>query len=141
MNKSTQCEASEMLKRAGISPSYQRIMVLSALLETDEHPSADTIYKKLGTNIPAISRATVYNTLNLLVDRGFIHSMRTAGSETRFDSVCEAHSHFFCRKCKRIFDVAQQSGEIETELDGHLVESQDLVYKGLCRECRGEMIK
>ena len=141
MNKSSQCEASEMLKRAGISPSYQRIMVLSALLETDEHPSADTIYKKLGSNIPAISRATVYNTLNLLVDRGVIQSMRTAGSETRFDSICEAHSHFFCRKCKKIYDIAKQIGEIKTELDGHLVESQEFVYKGLCRKCREEMKK
>ncbi len=141
MNKSSQCEASEMLKRAGISPSYQRIMVLSALLETDEHPSADTIYKKLGSNIPAISRATVYNTLNLLVDRGVIQSMRTVGSETRFDSICEAHSHFFCRKCKKIYDIAKQIGEIKTELDGHLVESQEFVYKGLCRECREEMKK
>ncbi len=141
MNKSSQCEASEMLKRAGISPSYQRIMILSALLETDEHPSADTIYKKLGSNIPAISRATVYNTLNLLVDRGVIQSMRTAGSETRFDSICEAHSHFFCRKCKKIYDIAKQIGEIITELDGHLVESQEFVYKGLCRKCREEMKK
>ncbi|MGI6617460.1 MAG: Fur family transcriptional regulator [Saccharofermentanales bacterium] len=141
MNKSSQCEASEMLKRAGISPSYQRIMILSALLETDEHPSADTIYKKLGSNIPAISRATVYNTLNLLVDRGVIQSMRTAGSETRFDSICEAHSHFFCRKCKKIYDIAKQIGEIKTELDGHLVESQEFVYKGLCRKCREEMKK
>lgn len=141
MNKSTQCEASEMLKSAGIFPSYQRIMILSALLETDEHPSADSLYKKLGSNVPAISKATVYNTLNLLVDRGVIHSMRTAGSETRFDSVCEAHSHFFCRKCKKIYDIAQQSGEIKRELDGHLVESQEFVYKGLCRECREEIIK
>lgn len=141
MNRSTRCEASEILKCAGISPSYQRIMVLSSLLETDEHPSADMLYKRLRSNVPAISRATVYNTLNLLVDKGVIRSLRTAESETRFDSVSEMHSHFFCRNCRKMYDIALQSDEVITELDGHLVESQEFVYKGLCRECREEMIK
>lgn len=141
MNRSTQCEASEILKCAGISPSYQRIMVLSSLLETDEHPSADMLYKRLRSNVPAISRATVYNTLNLLVDKGVIRSLRTAESETRFDSVSETHSHFFCRNCRKMYDIALQSDEVITELDGHLVESQEFVYKGICRECREVMIK
>jgi hypothetical protein len=40
-----------------------------------------------------------------------------------------------------MYDIALQSDEVITELDGHLVESQEFVYKGICRECREEMIK
>jgi Fur family peroxide stress response transcriptional regulator len=140
MNQSIQREASELLKEAGVSPSYQRIMILASLLKTKEHPSADTLYKQLGSNVPAISRATVYNTLNLLVERGVISALRTAETETRFDAVAETHGHFFCRNCKKFYDVSQDCGEVKAEMDGHLVESQELVFKGICRECR-EQIK
>lgn len=139
MNKTTQLEASELLKRAGISPSYQRIMILASLLETDAHPSADVLFRQLGSDLPTISRATVYNTLNLLVEKGVINSLRTAGSETRFDSVSEKHGHFLCRKCKQIYDIPRQNIAADFELDGHLVESQELVYKGICKKCREQI--
>ncbi|MGI6090447.1 MAG: Fur family transcriptional regulator [Saccharofermentanales bacterium] len=136
MNKAAQLEALELLKNADVYTSYQRIMVLASLLESDEHPSADALFKQLGSNVPAISRATVYNTLNLLVEKGVIRSLHTAGAETHFDSVSETHGHFFCRKCKKIYDIPQQNTEVKRELDGHLVESQELVFTGLCKECR-----
>ncbi len=139
MNKKTWLEASELLENAGISPSYQRLMVLASLLESDEHPSADALFKQLGSNVPAISRATVYNTLNILVEKGVIRPLHTAGAETHFDSVYETHGHFFCRECKKIYDIPQQNTETKAEIDGHLVESQELVYTGLCKKCRGQM--
>jgi Fur family transcriptional regulator, iron response regulator len=51
------------LRQHGIQPSAQRVAVAEFVLHTDEHPSADVVWKRVRERFPWISRATVYNTL------------------------------------------------------------------------------
>lgn len=59
----------KILNDYGIQPSAQRVAVAEYVLATDEHPSADQVFAKVSSNFPMISRATIYNTLNLFVEK------------------------------------------------------------------------
>jgi Fe2+ or Zn2+ uptake regulation protein len=65
-----------LLTRHGIQPSAQRVAVADYVLYTDEHPSADRVFAKVRKSLPVLSRATVYNTLNLLVKKGLLREGR-----------------------------------------------------------------
>jgi Fe2+ or Zn2+ uptake regulation protein len=63
---------SERLLAAGIQPSAQRLAIGEYVLFTEDHPSADEVLMKMaekGRGVSMISRATVYNTLNLFVEK------------------------------------------------------------------------
>ena len=57
------------LKNHDIKPSYQRMKIFQYLLDNHVHPTVDTIYKALCPEIPTLSKTTVYNTLNLFVEK------------------------------------------------------------------------
>ena len=57
------------LKDHDIKPSYQRMKIFQYLLDNHVHPTVDTIYKALCPEIPTLSKTTVYNTLNLFVEK------------------------------------------------------------------------
>ena len=59
----------EYLKENGIKPSYQRMKIYEFLLQNRIHPTVDTIYRALNKEIPTLSKTTVYNTLNLFIEK------------------------------------------------------------------------
>jgi Fur family iron response transcriptional regulator len=95
----------EKLRNAGIQPSAQRVAVADYVLETHEHPSADLVWKRVRETFPWISRATVYNTLNLFVEKGLLRRLNIAEDSVVFDPIVEIHHHFIDEKTGAIHDV------------------------------------
>ena len=93
------------LENAGIQPSAQRVAVAEYVLATHEHPSADLVWKRVKEKFPWISRATVYNTLNLFVEKGLLQRLNIAEDSVVFDPVMETHHHFIDEKTGAIHDV------------------------------------
>ncbi|MDD5601190.1 MAG: transcriptional repressor, partial [Actinomycetota bacterium] len=60
----------EILKEKNIKPSYQRIKILEYLILRKNHPTVDEIFKDLIKEMPTLSKATVYNTLDLFKRSG-----------------------------------------------------------------------
>ena len=87
----------EHLKSHGIKPSLQRIKIYEFLLNNYEHPTVDTIYKELMSDIPTLSKTTVYNTLNLFVDNEVANVIIIEDHEARYDAIVEPHGHFKCK--------------------------------------------
>lgn len=130
------------LESKGIQPSYQRIKILEYLIKKRNHPSVDLIYKDLVGEIPTLSKTTIYNTLNLFIEKGFVRAITIEGNEVRYDLITVPHVHFKCLKCGRIYDVYLHTDicgleELE-EIDGHKVIETHIYMKGICRECRRE---
>ena len=71
-------DEASILREHEINPSAQRIAVARYVLHTDKHPSADEVWTKVKKRYPHISRATVYNTLNLFVEKGLPGAHRRA---------------------------------------------------------------
>ncbi len=126
----------KMLENYNIKVSYQRIKVLEYLLKNDSHPTADIIYTKLSENFPTISKATVYNTLNLFLEKKMVSSMNTDKFETRYDLLVEPHGHFVCESCGRIFNFPYNYSNLYNGLEGFKITKEEIVLKGICKECK-----
>ncbi len=96
----------ELLEGRGIQPSAQRVAVAEYALRTTDHPSADVVWAKVRTGFPFVSRATVYNTLNLFVDKGLLRALVIAEGRVVFDPNVEPHHHFVDEETGEIHDVA-----------------------------------
>jgi Fe2+ or Zn2+ uptake regulation protein len=93
------------LRDNDIQPSAQRVAVGDYVLYTHEHPSADLVWKRVRERFPWISRATVYNTLNLFVDKGLLQRLNLSEDSIVFDPITETHHHFIDEKSGVIHDV------------------------------------
>ena len=117
----------------------QRKLVLDAVRQSYNHPTADEIYKSLREQDDKISRGTGYRNLNLLADAGEILSIKTPGG-SRVDRTIEPHAHIICTSCSRVIDVplpfdAQLDAEASKQIGWH-VTSHYTIFEGLCPDCR-----
>lgn len=125
------------LRNQGIKASYQRIRIYEYLMINRTHPTVAEIYDALITDIPSLSKTTVYNTLNLFVEKELVEEVTIEGSEMRYDiKDPEGHGHFKCTQCHRIFDVPVQIEKIFTdELSEFHVQAQFVHFVGICPDC------
>ena len=82
------------LQQRGINPSAQRVAVAQYVLHTEDHPSADEVWTRVRKRFPHVSRATVYNTLNLFVEKGLLRQFVLTEGRVVFDPKIEDHHHF-----------------------------------------------
>lgn len=127
---------SEYLKSNGIKPSYQRIKIFQYLDEERNHPTVDMIYRALSGDIPTLSKTTVYNTLNLFIEKKIVNILIIEENETRYDSDIDIHGHFKCEKCGAIYDVTIDEGLLNvSELKSFDIKEQHCYFKGICKNC------
>ncbi len=97
--------ADERLAECGIRPTAQRLQIASILLSAPQHLSAEQILAVLRQQGARVSKATVYNTLNLFAERGLIRQLTLDGARTWFDSNVDAHYHFHDPASGELIDV------------------------------------
>jgi Fur family iron response transcriptional regulator len=97
--------AVEVLEQVGIQPSAQRVAVADYVLETEEHPSAEQVWARVKESFPMLSRATVYNTLNLFVEKGLLRELHLDPTSVVFDPKLETHHHFIDESTGAIHDI------------------------------------
>lgn len=124
------------LKKKKIRLSHQRLKVLEYLTENKVHPTVDQIYNALHEEIPTLSKTTVYNTLNSLIEADIVRAINIEGNETRYDINTHNHGHFKCEKCKKIYDFSVDIDSLNAnELDGFLIKVKQVYFKGICKDC------
>lgn len=128
-------QAKEILKDHNIAPSFQRVKILEYLMRDDSHPTAETIHRRLGEEIPTLSKATVYNTLNLLSEKKLVSTMKANQQETRYDLLMEEHGHFVCNECGVIVNFPYRFRDHYRGLEGYRIEQEEIVVKGVCSDC------
>ena len=127
-----------ILEEHGIQPSAQRVAVAEYVLHTKEHPSADKVWAEVQENFPMISRATVYNTLNLFVEKGMLRALHLAPDSVLFDPNTDRHHHFIDEGTGRIFDIPWNHVEVTNAkaLPGFEVDDYQVVMRGRARPPR-----
>lgn len=93
------------LARCGIRPTAQRVRIAALLLSAPQHLSAEQILANLRASGARISKATVYNTLNLFAEHGLIRQLSVDGSRAWFDSNVDPHYHFHDLTSGALIDV------------------------------------
>ena len=121
-----------ILRKHGINPSAQRVAVAQYVLHTDEHPSADEVWTRVKRRFPHVSRATVYNTLNLFVETGLLRQFVLTEGRVVFDPKTEAHHHFVDDESGKIYDVPWDNVRMSNvpTLDGFEVREYQVVMRG-----------
>jgi len=90
----TGSEVARRLQACGIRSTEQRLRIAKVLLAAPQHLSAEQITEALEGSGGHVSKATVYNTLNLFAKHGLIRQLNVDGLRAWFDSNVEAHYHF-----------------------------------------------
>ena len=109
-------EIADLLERHGIHPSAHRVAVAEYVLRTAEHPSADVVWSRVREGFPFVSRATVYNTLNLFVEKNLLRALVLAEGRVVFDPNRAPHHHFIDEATDSIHDVPWDAVKV-TRLD------------------------
>src|SRR4030042_5451048 len=93
----------ETLNQYGIQPTPQRIAVAEFVLKTDAHPTADEVWAHVRERCPTLSRATVYNTLHLLAEKGLLRTQPLRDGVVVFDPHVKPHHHFIDEESGQVF--------------------------------------
>jgi Fur family peroxide stress response transcriptional regulator len=129
------------LRKAGFRLTPQREAICRLLAGTDTHPSAQKIFDELRPSYSSLSLATVYNTLDVLVQMGVVNALGGAGDGTEhYDADLEPHVNLACIECHRIIDLPSQAvHELEGEVaqsSGYKLLGARVMYYGLCPDCQ-----
>lgn len=140
MNHNHVEETIEMLQRKGVRITPQRREILSFLIESDIHPTADEIYQAIGDKFNNMSVATVYNNLRLLTDLKIVKELSYGDQASRFDFITTDHYHAICRNCGKIVDFYYPTLEdveiVASKLTGFSIDEHRLEVYGLCPDCQ-----
>lgn len=122
----------KLLRDRGVQPSAQRVAVAEYALTTEDHPSADQVWARVRKSFPMISRATVYNTLNLFVAKGLLQPLVLSEGKVVFDPKVDRHHHFIDEDTGSIHDVPWQALEVKNiqALRGYDVRQYQVVLRG-----------
>lgn len=130
----------QSLRQRGFRITPQREMIIETLAHSESHLSAEEIYQQLQPRSKTINLATVYRTLDLLVEQGY--ATRLFGGEGKFLYATRQHSrhlHLICRKCGRTFPADYEG--LQPFIDhlkqvyGFQVEVEHLTFTGVCPNC------
>lgn len=130
----------EKCEALGIPVTAQRRAVLAAVLALDSHPTADEVFDHLVGEGAEVSRATVYRTLDSLVELGLVAKTCHPGRGVRFDRVNTAHHHLVCLQCNAMVDFVDDAldGLRVPDLGslGFQVTDYRVQVRGLCQACQ-----
>jgi Fur family peroxide stress response transcriptional regulator len=109
-------ETINRLSQKGLKVTPQRIAILEAIMNLNNHPTAENIIDYIRINHPNISVGTVYKVLDTFVEKGLICKVKTDKDIMRYDPKVENHHHIYCSDSDRIDDF------MDVELN-HLLEN------------------
>jgi len=118
----------------------QRKVVLDVVRAGDTHPTAAEIFEQARKAMPAISFATVYNSLRYLKQAGLVREVAFGNGASRYDRETDRHDHAICSACGKLvdFDLPGTVGLIRSaaRASRFKAESVHLTLVGLCPGCR-----
>ncbi len=129
-------DLAEKLLGKNIKPSPQRIKILEYLMNKRNHPTVDRIYNDLLKDIPTLSKATVYNALDLFKKENLAIVVTIEDNETRYDGEVTSHGHFKCDYCGSIYNFSIDVDKLSIDsLENFKINEKNVYFKGVCPKC------
>ncbi|MFN2582214.1 MAG: Fur family transcriptional regulator [Candidatus Dormibacteria bacterium] len=136
-------DLSQRLAARGQRATAQRLVVLEALRRTDHTITAPELYGRLRRQNPLLGRATVFRTLDSLVDAGLAQRFERPGHIYAY-AACSTthHHHLVCTRCDTTIEIDEAAIAVLTrELEARhafTVHHGTLDFYGFCAACSGE---
>lgn len=121
----------------------QRMMVVAAVEDADDHISAEEIYEQVIKRYPQMNISTVYRTLELMKAEGLVTETDMGDGRVRYHCMGKGHHHhLICQKCGRIIDVEEEVvnplwADIKRKY-GFKVGMKHMALFGICKQCAPE---
>lgn len=141
-------ELATRIREQGMKVTPQRLAVIEALHGNGSHPTAEVVWAHVRERMPTVSLRTVYQALNDLVELGEVQMVELGNGAARFDPNLDQHDHFVCQNCERVYDVKSTRPRLVSSFPGtgddtdgdaaqYLVDSAEVIFRGLCPACGG----
>jgi Fur family ferric uptake transcriptional regulator len=132
-------DPAQFLRDHGLQVTAQRLAVLRAVGRRP-HCTADDVAEEVRSEIGVISRQAVYDSLNMLAQKGLLRRIQPAGSPARYeDRVNDNHHHVICRRCGKTADVECAVGAAPCLTaagdSGFRIDEAEVIYWGTCPDC------
>lgn len=129
------------LEATGHRFTEQRAAVYRFLTSTTSHPNADEVFQQVRADVPGISLATVYKSLETLVSCGLAAKLSYSDGSARYDGRTDPHHHARCESCGRVTDVpgtftSKEIDDLGEGLPGFSITGYRLELTGRCRACQ-----
>jgi Fur family transcriptional regulator, peroxide stress response regulator len=96
-------------RAAALAVTPQRLAIFRQLAATDRHPSAEELHAAVRREMPTLSLATVYKTLDTLAAIGAVRPVSRLGARGRWDANLGPHHHLICTECGAVSDVMERA--------------------------------
>jgi Fe2+ or Zn2+ uptake regulation protein len=134
-------ELTAALRARGARVTAPRLLVHRHVRRSSGHLTAERVHGELLPGLPSLSPATVYATLDLLDEIGFLRRLSTPLGTAVYDPRTDPHHHVICRRCGRMEDldaaVDAAPAEAAAAAAGFTVDHGELQLSGLCARCSG----
>jgi len=133
----------EALRQRGYRVTPQREMIVEAIAHSGRHMTAEEVFEEVRERTRAVNIATVYRTLDLLVEEGLASRADLGGGRVVYATVRHGpHIHLVCRHCGRVIDADAAPFEplfehIEARY-GFVCHPHHFAIYGLCADCRAK---
>ena len=125
-------DITDRLRAHGIAPTHQRVEIASVLFSRCEHLSADQILAAVNVRHSETSKATVYNTLKLFLEKGLVREVIVDPSKVFYDPNVQPHHHFYNTESGELTDIpadALQLAGLPQMPAGMVAESIDVIVR------------
>lgn len=122
----------ERLRDHGIAPTHQRIEIAGAMFSRCEHLSADQLLAIVNARYSEVSKATVYNTLRLFLEKGLIREVIVDPTRVFYDPNPSPHHHFYNMASGELTDIPEDDlrlANLPNPPDGMVADSIDVIVR------------
>jgi Fur family transcriptional regulator, peroxide stress response regulator len=130
----------ELCRQQRLPKTIQRRVILEAVLDREDHPTADQLFDDVRGRIPGVSRTTVYRGLEALVQLGVVRRANHSNAVARFDGKTDHHHHLVCLGCDRVTDLDDLKLDPiklpDARRTGFEIADYSIHFEGYCQECR-----
>lgn len=125
------------MARAPARNTNQRKAIRDVFTEANRPLSTHEVLAAAQQHIRGLGIATVYRTIKLLLDSGWLTTVKLPGEPPRYEIAGKPHHHhFYCRHCARVFEVPGSDALLNAVVPaGFRLEGHDLVLRGRCADC------
>jgi Fe2+ or Zn2+ uptake regulation protein len=130
----------QLLNRSGLKATNQRLGILEVLKKRG-HSTIDEIYHIVLKSHPAISLATVYKNVDIMLQRGVLVEVPIAGAKSQFEIKKHDHIHLICQKCGSVTDetievIPQDQLKLLAQKDDFVLDRAQINLYGICHSCQ-----
>jgi Fur family peroxide stress response transcriptional regulator len=140
LRKQRLADLARLCQEQGLRCTVQRRAILEAVLDLDNHPTAEQVYEAVVPRLTGVSKTTVYRVLERLAMLGVISKACHPGAVVRYDRRTDLHHHLICLSCDAVVDISDDRLDAlevpDTAGFGFKVTDFRVQLRGICRRCR-----